>query len=408
MSLCRYLPTPSDRMAVMWTLLSIKDAVVLEYGPSGTTHYSLGLFSSMGLEPNNSLFTTHISEDDVIMGDVTRLEKSIVEVDESYYPKVIFVVGSSITAVIGTDLIGICRYMEERVSARLIPLDEGGFRGDYTVGLRKVYSFIMQELPKVNASEHSDYNILGASAGSYRIRSDIRELEDMMFRAYGMTPGVVPGLYASVEDIEKMGGAKINLVLRAEALPAAEHLRDAFGTPFVYGSPYGYTRSLEWIEQIGTALEIKANKDFLADLNRSLHKVHKIKMHTMMGAKKPKATFIGDYDLLTGLESFCEELGIQITNLICSHSLKGLDCHSDKIRYYIDEKDRLDIIKGLNKELVLADDVSLHVLPQDNTGLCVSFPFLNTTEAATQPPLMGINGANTLMETFYSYLDTLR
>ena len=43
MSLCRYLPTPSDRMAVMWTLLTVKDAVVLEYGPAGTTHYCVCL-----------------------------------------------------------------------------------------------------------------------------------------------------------------------------------------------------------------------------------------------------------------------------------------------------------------------------------------------------------------------------
>ena len=35
MSLCRYLPVPSDRMAVMWTLLTVGDAVVLEYGGGG-------------------------------------------------------------------------------------------------------------------------------------------------------------------------------------------------------------------------------------------------------------------------------------------------------------------------------------------------------------------------------------
>ena len=35
----RYLPTPSDRMGLLWTLLTIKDGVILELGPSGTTHY---------------------------------------------------------------------------------------------------------------------------------------------------------------------------------------------------------------------------------------------------------------------------------------------------------------------------------------------------------------------------------
>lgn len=32
MSLCRYLPVPSDRMGIIWSLLSVKDSIILEYG----------------------------------------------------------------------------------------------------------------------------------------------------------------------------------------------------------------------------------------------------------------------------------------------------------------------------------------------------------------------------------------
>ena len=35
MSLCRYLPVPSDRMGIIWSLLSVKDSIILEYGPAG-------------------------------------------------------------------------------------------------------------------------------------------------------------------------------------------------------------------------------------------------------------------------------------------------------------------------------------------------------------------------------------
>ena len=166
MSLCRYLPTPSDRMAVMWTLLNVGQAVVLEYGPAGTTHYSMGLFGNMGISPDQTLFTTHMSEDDVVMGDVTRLEDAIVELDRNYSPKVIFVIASAITAVIGTDLIGVCAYMQERVKARLIAMENGGFRGDYTVGLREAYAMLARELAgSGRESGRKTYNVLGASAG---------------------------------------------------------------------------------------------------------------------------------------------------------------------------------------------------------------------------------------------------
>ena len=44
MSLVRFLPTPSDRMGIIWSLLAVQGAIVLEYGPAGTTHYSMGLY----------------------------------------------------------------------------------------------------------------------------------------------------------------------------------------------------------------------------------------------------------------------------------------------------------------------------------------------------------------------------
>ena len=143
MSLVRFLPTPSDRMGIIWSLLAVQGAIVLEYGPAGTTHYSMGLYGGLGLRFQNRMFTTHMSEDDVVMGDVTRLEDAIVELDKSYAPKVIFVVASSVTAVIGTDIKGVCRYMQNEVKAKLVAFEQGGFRGDYSVGLAETYKLLV-------------------------------------------------------------------------------------------------------------------------------------------------------------------------------------------------------------------------------------------------------------------------
>ena len=35
MSLVRFLPTPSDRMGIIWSLLAVQGAIVLEYGGGG-------------------------------------------------------------------------------------------------------------------------------------------------------------------------------------------------------------------------------------------------------------------------------------------------------------------------------------------------------------------------------------
>lgn len=119
-----------------------------------------------------------MSEDDVVMGDVTRLEEAIIELDKSYAPKVIFVVASSVTAVIGTDIKGVCRYMQNEVKAKLVAFEQGGFRGDYSVGLAETYKLLVRNLPKKDAAQEADvYNIIGASAWRYRMASDIWEVK---------------------------------------------------------------------------------------------------------------------------------------------------------------------------------------------------------------------------------------
>ena len=108
MALIRNFPVPSDRMAIISTLLNIEDAVVLEYGPEGTTHFSMNFFNKLGQDYPNRLFTTGVDDSDIVMGSTENLERGIFELDALYSPKAIFVLTSSVTSIIGTDIVGIC------------------------------------------------------------------------------------------------------------------------------------------------------------------------------------------------------------------------------------------------------------------------------------------------------------
>ena len=66
-------------------------------------------------------------------------------------------VASSVSAVISADLRGVCAYMQKKVRARLIAFEQGGFRGDYSVGLREAYRLVAQTwyCPQISASRAS-------------------------------------------------------------------------------------------------------------------------------------------------------------------------------------------------------------------------------------------------------------
>ena len=404
MSLVRFLPTPSDRMGIIWSLLAVQGAIVLEYGPAGTTHYSMGLYGGLGLRLQNRMFTTHMSEDDVVMGDVTRLEDALVELDKNYAPKVIFVVASSVTAVIGTDIKGVCRYMQNEVKAKLVAFEQGGFRGDYSIGLAETYKLLVRNLPQKGVVQESGiYNIIGASVWRYRMESDVWEIKSLLSEALGLSCNACLCCDTSVEELEDMGKAQVNIVLGNEGLAAARYLQEKFGTPYVYAVPYGYSGTLSFLKQVGDAVGREPDSMVLLRLQTKEKSLSRLSLFTMMGNNKPRMAIVkGDYDLVQGVSAFLEQGGITVLHKMCAHSLKAIAEPAEDVEAYAEESDWLQVIRGLQDTLILADDVALLQADADNMKVLISAPFMNSA-VATHLPFMGEKGADYLLELMQAY-----
>lgn len=410
MSLVRFLPTPSDRMGILWSLLSVEGSVIVEYGPAGTTHYSMGLFGELGIDQENRLFSTHMSEADVVMGDVSRLESALIEVDEGYHPEVIFVVASSVSAIIGADLRGVCAYMQPKVRARLIAFEQGGFRGDYSIGLRETYRLLVEQMAQPNVEKKpGSYNILGASAWSYRNASDVREIQRLMREAFGMECHACLCHETSAEAIRTMGCAQINLVLRDEALPAAKILEEKHATPMVSGAPYGYEGTLKWLEKIAQALGRSVSARLTASLKRRIMETKQYRMYAMMlKENKPAVTVMGEVMTVQGLSDFLNGLGFPTVHKISAHSLRATENAAQDVQYLPEERDRIALMKSLHHHFVLADDVSKRLLASDNTFLRIASPLVDGAVVASHMPLMGDRGADMILEHLEEYLQTLK
>lgn len=408
MSLCRMFPTQSDRMAIIWSLMPIRDAIVLEYGPAGTTHFGAGMYSSLGLDISGSIFTTHISEDDVVMGDVTRLEHAIEEIDEAYHPKVIFVVASAVIAVIGTDIKGVCEYMQDRVNARLISFEEGGFRGDYTYGLRSVYRMFAKQIVEPGEKRPRTYSILGASAGSYRMRSDVWEIEELMREAFGWENIYTMGSECEIADIVGAGNAALSLVIRSEAVEAAEIIKKKSGVPYLYGAPYGYRGTLEWLRRISAEIGEEINPKLVARLEDKIDSMTPIGggPMAMMRRKPPMALVQGDYDQLVGMKQVLTELLFPKIRLLCSHSLKAVEAVQEidpDIVYFAKERDRIRLYRECRETWLLGSDEMKHYAGDENYFTHISSPFFTVKQVANHMPFMGEKGMDRFRELRSEY-----
>ena len=410
MSLCRYLPTPSERMGIIWSLLSVEGSLLLEYGPAGTTHYSMGLYGSLGLNFQQRIFSTHMSEDDVVMGDVTRLEKAIVELDVGYAPRVIFVVASLVATVIGADLKGVCRYMQKDVKAKLVALECTGFQGDYSAGIGEVYQLLVKELVETAATKVAGtFNVLGASKGSYRMTSDLWEIENLLREGFGLTLHTCLCVATSVEKIAQMGSAEVNLVLRPEALAAGELLLEKTQTPFVVGAPYGYAGTLTWLRTIEKQLGRPLHPGLVARLEAKQRMLLPIMGMRAMRKKRfePTAVVEGEYIAVCGISAILAGRGIERITKISKHSLKNIPDAPEDIIHYKEEKARLKVLQAAQHALVIGSDITLFACNDTNRKVLLSFPRLEGRSVAEHLPFMGEKGADYLVEEIEGYLESL-
>lgn len=404
MALIRNFPVPSDRMAIISTLLNIEDAVVLEYGPEGTTHFSMNFFNKLGQDYPNRLFTTGVDDSDIVMGSTENLERGIFELDALYSPKAIFVLTSSVTSIIGTDIVGICDSLQSEVQSRLIPVNTSGLGADYSAGLRKIYLQLAELFVQPDAAKQKGrYNILGASPLHYRAESDICEITRLLREGFGCELLHCLAMNMTTEALAELGSAELNIVLAVEALPCAEYLQRVTGTPFVYLPPYGYSQTTEFLKSVAAIINQpvkEAMRQRLEEKNRRL----KMLLNSPLLSRTPGTVFLkGDYDTVKGLGAFFKELQFNVAHSVCTHKITGTA--AEGIEYFKEEKEYLQLLKDIRHCLVMADEDTVAQVDMTNFKVCVSHPCYSHRTIAKHLPFMGERGADMLFEYIQQYVN---
>lgn len=403
MTLIRNFPVPSDRMGIISTLLNIEDAVVLEYGPEGTTHFSMNFFNKLGQDYPNRLFTTGVDDSDITTGSTEQLERGILELDALYSPKAIFVLTSSVTSIIGTDIAGICDILQGNVQSRLIPVNASGLSADYSVGLQKIYLQLAELFVQpVVAKQSRQYNILGASPLHYRVESDIYEIARLLREAFGYEMLHCLAMNTTTEALAELGSAELNIVLAAEALPCAEYLQSVTGIPYIYLPPYGYSQTIDFLKSVAAVIRQAVKEAVLLRLQEKNRRL-KLFLNSPLMSRISGTVFLkGEYDTVKGLREFFKEQRFNVVHSVCTHQITGAS--ADGIEYFKEEKDYLQLLRDVHHSLILADEDTIAKADATNLKICVNHPCFNHRTIANHLPFMGERGADMLFEYIQQYV----
>ncbi|ACA45617.1 nitrogen fixation protein NifE [Clostridium botulinum] len=406
MGIHKFKPPMSGRMGVLWTLASIRDAALIEYGCMGHMQYGRMFLNQAGISRGCKLYSTHIDETDISLGDTRRLNRTIAQIVERDKPKIIFLLPSSVPTVIGTDLVAICEELQpEYPNISLLPFGCGSFDIDGYRGVEEALLLLSKMLPKdVEKTEEPTFNIIGSCADLFRFNADAEEIIRIMKGAFGMEKLCVMTSDTSVEQIENMGGAHINLVIRQEGEPAAKQLKKRFGTPYLLARPYGIEGTLEWIDKIAKISGLTLDNSFIkSEKEKSMIQIspaifafqHVIREHP----DEARISLGGHRDVVKGILSYAEE-ELSLIRGTCWCDSEAMA--SEEIPYF-SEDEWVQAIESEENGLLMASGEALKWAKR-NIDLQISNPDIKWRLNPYESPFIGFRGSINLVNLWLNGL----
>jgi len=423
-------PVPSDYFGVLWALSGIRDLLVLEHGSTGTCNYNAFNYMIMNRQtPKGKLFSSGMDEDDVVMGRDEKIRDAIAELDCNYHPKMIALVATGVTSVIGLDLKGIIEEIQPKTNARLLSFSSGGFAGDYTAGIQEVFGTLARDVADDGSKDASfkadefTVNIIGPTIDSFNIVSDLAEIERML-KLMGVSVNTVFTCNTDVDCIRNLKSASLNLVTRDIGLEAAEILKERFGTPYYYGLPFGVRGSIEWMKDISSMLGIGLDRTVVrAEVERYGFSILELANH-MQNFDHLKAMISCPPDYSTGLAAMMrEEWGIDPALMVLpaySAKMKAetqansrdqeMDANSglerkSKLLIEPDGQTLTEAIDSIKPQIIFGNSYDLNIAKDVPIRIHAAFPAFDHIYRYDGTPFVGLRGHAYLTQMIINQLN---
>ncbi len=230
----------------------IKDSVVIQHAPIGcaasqsfTSRYSRDLAARRGWKPEDpKSICTNLGERDMVFGGVERLADAIREAFERHSPRVIFVATSCATGVIGDDVDGTARQLEEEIGIPVVPLHCEGFKSrHWSSGWDVIEHGILRRLVPDRRHEKRDDLLNVIHLGGPDVFSPL-------VNPLGLQVNLVMG-GNSLERLADLSTAAATVTMCFVLSYLATGLEQEYGVPEIRAPlPYGLDATDNWLRDI--------------------------------------------------------------------------------------------------------------------------------------------------------------
>ncbi|MFZ8785959.1 nitrogenase iron-molybdenum cofactor biosynthesis protein NifE [Thermocrinis sp.] len=390
------------------TLLPIADAVHIVHGPiacAGNSWDNRGTRSSIS-DYYRMGFTTDMKAMDVIHGGERKLYNAIIEAVKKYNPPAVFVYQTCVPAMIGDDIVSVCKRASEELGLPVIPVESPGFVGSKNLGNKLAGDALFKYVIGTKEPEYTtpyDINLLG----EYNIAGELWQVIPL-FRELGIRVLACITGDANFYSVATAHRAKVNMVVCSKALLSlARKMEEKYGIPYFEGSFYGIKNTSDALRNIAKLLGDQELIEKTERLIAQKEEETRRKLEPYIEKLRGKRVLINTGGVKSwSMVSQVQELGMVVVGTSSKKSTK-----EDKERMLSLLGDEGKLIDDPNpKELVkLFRELKVDVLMAGGRSKFVAIkegiPFLDTNQERIKP-YAGYDGmiilAQELVRTIYS------
>lgn len=247
-------PFAPDYSGVSSVLFDLKTVTAM-HDASGCTGNYTGYDEPRWYGSKSPIFCSGLREIDAILGDDEKLIKKMIYASEDLKPDVMALVGSPVPMVIGSDLTGIAAELEERTGIPSLGFDTTG-TAYYDKGVAMATIALLKKFTPELAMVPNTVNIVGASPLDFATGENLEDIKSLVQEAgYQITACLSMGY--TMEDLKKASSAQVNLAVSKAGLLIAEHMKKAYGIPYLCGLPVGEQMSKTYLEKLREVADTK-------------------------------------------------------------------------------------------------------------------------------------------------------
>ncbi|MBD3375215.1 hypothetical protein GF406_09280 [candidate division KSB1 bacterium] len=250
----------SDLSGAYRAMTSIKDAQSLLHTPAGCQLYVYALQSMQDFYYGMT-GTTALAERDIVFGGEEKLQQALTKSLEVFNPKMIGIIGSTASRLIGDDIKGIKNLVQNQAGTDIpiLSIDTSSVEGDHISGYNLVLDALVETVMKPAKNKlPRTVNIFGIQEDAPNGRADFFEVTHLL-QELGIKVHVPFLCDNSTQQISKAPEASLNIVLSDNlGLSAARLMKQKFDIPYLtLDYPIGITNTTRFLKEIATYFDVK-------------------------------------------------------------------------------------------------------------------------------------------------------